>query len=188
MKYHIYEETFINPSSHALIRRFRDNAVVAFAQKDGKVIINLAHMSTRLKPNGIMDIVNRAMNDFNLPGTLYYKGEGRYILNWIKLWCWKDFTNGELTVNLYEDCGHDPAAMAMGISGPENDRETDPVPLVLTRSDWSEIYYALEMKEEWISKLKLQANKRWAVYIRTIMNKIGPDGDIATERGVQANG
>lgn len=185
MKYQIYEETFINPGTGLLTRRFKGHAVVTLDQKLGLVRINLNYMPARAKHGEIVDIVNRALTDFNLPGTMYYgggRGQEQFHLNWIKLWNWKDFIKGETEVYLGEDCGPDPAAVAMGIKEPSNDYESDPVPVVLTREDWVEIYYALD------SKMINKEQTRWAKHLKRIMDKIGPDGDIAAASGVEANG
>jgi len=58
-------------------------------------------------------------------------------------------------------------------------------PVVLTRSDWTEIYYALEWKRDGSAAVK--GDKRWTKQLNHILSVIGPDGDQAAERGVEYN-
>ena len=109
MRYHVYETTFIHPGTKLLHRRFKGHSVVTLDQKLGLVRINLNYMPARAKPDEIVDIINRALNDFNLPGTVHYAGGGRYTVHWIRLWNWKEFIQGERELYLNEDCGEDPA-------------------------------------------------------------------------------
>ena len=63
-------------------------------------------------------------------------------------------------------------------------------PIPLTAEDWSEIYYALEVKAQRIEEGKYPLenkagdNQRWAEHLRKIMQKIGPDGTTAIQAGV----
>ena len=46
------------------------------------------------------------------------------------------------------------------------------------------MYYALLHKQKWLKKNE----KEWIEHLKQIINKIGPDGDIAAASGVEANG
>jgi len=193
MKYHTYEETFIDPATHKLIRRFKGHAVVSLDQTMGTVHINLNYMPARAKHGEIVDIVNRALTDFNLPGTMYYggrTGEETFYVGWLKLWNWKTVVKNEITLDLRENCGPDPRAVALGIDEdkeePSNDYVGEPVPLVLTREDWTEIYDAVEFKLN--HSPAVHESARWAKHLLSIMERIGPDSDIAAASGVHANG
>lgn len=184
------EETFIHPANGLLYRRFNGCPVVVFNQKRDLVIIDLNYLRGYTRPAVIVDTVNRAMIDFNLPGTLYFKGAGQYTMTWIKIWNWKDFNNGIQELSLHEKCGPDPLeATALGIKEPDNDYETISVPISLSREDWVEIYYALDSKIIHIGEYN-QVKKeqtRWAKHLKRIIDKIGPEGDIASASGVEAN-
>jgi hypothetical protein len=185
MKYQIYEETFIHPGTKLLIRKFKGHPIVTLNQTLGLVKINLNYMPARAKPGEITDIVNRAMTDFNLPGTLHYGGQGVYRLRWIKIWNWKEFIKGEREVYLNENCGPDPQAVAMGIKEPStNSYESPAHPIILTREDWTEIFYALEYKRDFSPAV----DSEWIGHLNNILDTIGPDGDIAAASGVADNG
>jgi hypothetical protein len=65
-----------------------------------------------------------------------------------------------------------------------------PAPLTLTAEDWSEIYYALDTKAHAIDEGRYTPegrpgeNAEWASHLRSIMERIGPDGTTALEAGV----
>ena len=183
------ESTFIHPGTHLLHRQFMGQSVVTLDQTRGLVRINLNGMTARSKPAEVVDVINRALTDFNLPGAIYYS-RGTYRVNWIKVWNWKEFIKGERELYLHEDCGEDPAAVALGIKEPNNDYEDEPVPLVLTREDWTEIYYALESKLIHLAEYNQVKTERirWEKHLKRIIDKIGPDGDIAAASGVEVNG
>jgi hypothetical protein len=73
-----------------------------------------------------------------------------------------------------------------GIRTSDNNYEKPPVPLMLTREDWTEIYYALLHKQAWLQTP--DPDKLWFTHLEKIINLIGPDGDIAAASGVEANG
>jgi hypothetical protein len=60
----------------------------------------------------------------------------------------------------------------------------------LTREDWCEIYYALELKSRAVKQGAFGAEEapgqdgKWAAHLETIMRKIGPDGGKAAIQGV----
>jgi len=45
----------------------------------------------------------------------------------------------------------------------------------LSRADWIEIYYALDMKADWVEEI--QGDCEWTLSLRELMGKIGPDGE-----------
>jgi hypothetical protein len=77
---------------------------------------------------------------------------------------------------------------AVLFSSPKGSTMDTPIPL--TAEDWSEIYYALEVKAQRIEEGKYPLenkagdNQRWAEHLRKIMQKIGPDGTTAIQAGV----
>jgi hypothetical protein len=54
----------------------------------------------------------------------------------------------------------------------------------LSEEDWNEIYYALDSK---LLTSTVQTDGPWRRHLKEIMEKIGPDGEIATKSGVEAN-
>ena len=69
-------------------------------------------------------------------------------------------------------------------------------PVILTREDWVEIYYALDTKAKLIEDGDYgesmcdhgedctACDKEWVAHLRRIMATIGDDGEAAIERGV----
>jgi hypothetical protein len=61
----------------------------------------------------------------------------------------------------------------------------------LTREDWSEIYYALELKAQALRHGKYGPEDRpgmdaeWIAHLEAIQRTIGPDGASAAHQGVQ---
>jgi hypothetical protein len=61
----------------------------------------------------------------------------------------------------------------------------------LTRSDWIEIYYALDTKATMIKRGDYGPqghpgdDRRWVTHLRSIMRQIGRDGCVAAARGVK---
>ncbi len=61
----------------------------------------------------------------------------------------------------------------------------------LTREDWSEIYYSLEMKSLALRQGKYGQedepgqDAEWIAHIETVREKIGPDGATAALEGVE---
>ena len=61
----------------------------------------------------------------------------------------------------------------------------------LTREDWAEIYYALEAKSRALVQGKYGPedtpgqDAAWIAHIKTIMQKIGPDGAAAAREGIE---
>lgn len=62
----------------------------------------------------------------------------------------------------------------------------------LTQEDWVEIYYALESKMEEIRAGEYgdttESKRAWVKHLKSIMEKVGPDGETAIERGVEPLG
>lgn len=62
--------------------------------------------------------------------------------------------------------------------------------IVLSRNDWGEIYYALESKLEVIKQGRYDPedepgqNEKWSADLKSILQKIGPDGEEAVKHGV----
>jgi hypothetical protein len=61
----------------------------------------------------------------------------------------------------------------------------------LTRGDWSEIYYALELKSRALKRGKygvqdyMGQDVDWVRHLDNIIEKIGPDGRLAARGGVE---
>jgi hypothetical protein len=61
----------------------------------------------------------------------------------------------------------------------------------LTREDWCEIYYALELKSRELGKGRygnedyIGQDADWVTHLDAIMKKIGPDGRLAARDGVK---
>jgi hypothetical protein len=61
----------------------------------------------------------------------------------------------------------------------------------LTREDWCEIYYALELKSRELRKGKygnedyMGQDTEWVTHLDSIIKKIGPDGRLAARNGVK---
>ena len=51
----------------------------------------------------------------------------------------------------------------------------------LTREDWVEIYYAVRDKYETGSPVS--SDRRWKAHMKSILKKLGPDGEKMTEEG-----
>lgn len=62
----------------------------------------------------------------------------------------------------------------------------------LTREDWAEIYYALEMKSlvlrqgKYGVEDKAGQDSEWIAHLEAVKQTIGPDGTIAARRGVES--
>lgn len=64
-------------------------------------------------------------------------------------------------------------------------------PIYLSKADWEEIYYALESKMKGVFKGEYgtgRSKRKWVKHLKSIMETIGPDGEIAIEKGVEALG
>lgn len=63
--------------------------------------------------------------------------------------------------------------------------------ITLTREDWCEIYYALQLKLRALRKGKygteddVGQDANWITHLDAIIKKIGPDGRLAARDGVQ---
>lgn len=57
-------------------------------------------------------------------------------------------------------------------------------PVYLSKSDWEEVYYALDSK----SYAGAYIGAGWRKHLLAIMQLIGPDGSLAAERGTRALG
>jgi hypothetical protein len=69
--------------------------------------------------------------------------------------------------------------------------EDKPQPIYLSKADWVEIYYAVESKMKGVSNGEYgtgRSKKKWVKHLKSIMTAIGPDGEIAIERGVESLG
>lgn len=54
----------------------------------------------------------------------------------------------------------------------------------LTKSDWTEVFYALYSKEQGAT---VDGDKRWIKQLQSIRRKIGVDGETAAKLGVAAS-
>lgn len=58
----------------------------------------------------------------------------------------------------------------------------------LTKADWVEIFYSLESKMEGVLNEEYGnatvSKRKWVKQLKRIMEKIGPDGELAIEKGV----
>jgi len=60
-------------------------------------------------------------------------------------------------------------------------------PIYLSKADWEEIFYALESKMKGVSNGEYgtgTSKRKWVNHLKSIMATIGPDGEIAMEKGV----
>jgi hypothetical protein len=54
----------------------------------------------------------------------------------------------------------------------------------LTRADWAEIFYALELKRDRVKSGLYGEDHSWSKHLDEILTKLGPDSEIVSERGV----
>lgn len=67
-----------------------------------------------------------------------------------------------------------------------NDYEKPAHPILLTPNDWTEIYYALEIRAG--NSSVIGGDLEWIEQLDNIVTSIGPDGETASSSGVAANG
>ena len=64
-------------------------------------------------------------------------------------------------------------------------------PIYLSKADWEEIFYALESKMKGVFNGEYgtgRSKSKWVKHLKSIMATIGPDGEIAIEKGVEPLG
>lgn len=190
IKYHIYEETYVDPQTAALTRRFKGHVVVQCWMQEKRVKITAPTMGLTRSIDQMKMVYLRAFNDFDLPLYVgYVKTNGS--LPW-------SLSVGDRQVLYFQ---HDimiilkpdgTARLMQSDAGMTYQEQMvdlkikPPSPLRLTVKDWAEIYYALD------DKLKKGASVQGGglpifqhrFHIEQILNGIGPDGKEAVRLGV----